>query len=425
MIRVVVRRFPGERSHARCRTVGTGLPLRRVTRHALDGPLLPALGGLRRLLPGPCGAAGRHRPDGMRAVPGAWKNGGASLSSPMCTSSRTRGPSARPGPRGQPLVLIGHSLVRPLTKRTRAGLLGGGRRGPRSPEGLADLADAVEPADQASRRAAGTAAACDGCRRPAGRPGEDQVARAAAGRPRRAGPPGRRNGKIISLVRPCWTLSPSSRTRRRCRRGPAARRGSPATGPVGPKPGCDLPSENCGGVAGQLEHALGEVLPHGEPGDGVPGLARAGSGWPPRPMTATTSISQSTLPVGQLDRASTGPAMQLGNLVKTRADLGRRRSPASAACGGSSARSRRPGAGAGPARPSGASGTRRAADQSALAAQARTSSQSLEDRPWGRRAKRRRRRRRRRRPRRPRVTRTARSDRVDRAHLLAVSVVGE
>ena len=48
--------------------------------------------------------------------------------------------------------------------------------------------------------------------------------------------------------------------------------GVTATGPIGPNPGYDLASENCGGVAAQLQHPFGQVLAAGEAGHGVPGV---------------------------------------------------------------------------------------------------------------------------------------------------------
>ena len=44
------------------------------------------------------------------------------------------------------------------------------------------------------------------------------------------------------------------------------------------EPGVRLGQRELRRRAGQLEHALGEVLPDRDPGDGVPGLRRAGSG---------------------------------------------------------------------------------------------------------------------------------------------------
>ena len=106
--------------------------------------------------------------------------------------------------------------------------------------------------------------------------------------------------------------------------------GVTATGPVGPNPGNDLPRLNCAGAPACCSTRSDRSWPQVIPATAAHARSRP-RWWPPRPITATTSTSQSTLPAGSRTVAD-GPVMQEGNLVKIRGVSGGTK-PASAACG--------------------------------------------------------------------------------------------
>ena len=123
-------------------------------------------------------------------------------------------------------------------------------------------------------------------------------------------------------MRPRCICSPSSAHAKPMSSRSANSSGVTATGPVGPKPACDLPSENCGGLPALCS-------------------TRSERSWPMvRPATASQACvagdvaaaaadddDQLDLPVDLARRAAsprrTGPAMHDGNLVKTKRRFGR------------------------------------------------------------------------------------------------------
>ena len=120
----------------------------------------------------------------------------------------------------------------------------------------------------------------------------------------------------MSDVRPDWSGAPSSVDENAMSSGSASSSGVTIQGPMGPKPACDLPSENCAGRPASCitrsERSWPSVTPASADHASDSGMSR-----PPRPTTATTSISQSVWPPGGSVTVETGPVRQDANLVNT------------------------------------------------------------------------------------------------------------
>ena len=120
----------------------------------------------------------------------------------------------------------------------------------------------------------------------------------------------------MSEVRPDWSGAPSRVDEKAMSSGSASSSGVTIQGPVGPKPACDLPRENCAGRPASCSTRSERSWPRVTPASADQASASAMSR-PPRPTTATTSISQSMWPSGGSATVETGPVRQDGNLVNT------------------------------------------------------------------------------------------------------------
>ncbi len=147
-----------------------------------------------------------------------------------------------------------------------------------------------------------------------GRAGEDDVAGQQRARPPRAARPGRRAGKIIWRCAPGCSTSPS---RLRLDRevvavGELVGRDEPRAGR--PEAGERLAEPELRRLPCSCMTRSERSWPIVRPATASHARSR-GMRKPPRPITATTSTSQSTLPSGSTT-VGAGPTMQVGNFVK-------------------------------------------------------------------------------------------------------------